>query len=178
MHGPVDPGESIDADEVSDAAADRFVSRLHGDGDGHATGAQHGHAAPASVASRPAGDTAADLKDARIFWLAFRQALIDGDSARLIAWTTFPLTVRGDLDDDPVRTIGRSQFPALVRSILKEFAGDGEHATVREQVVATTSLNSRSFGGSDGKDFFGVGPMNFQRVGGRWRLTVAYESPE
>jgi hypothetical protein len=162
----------------------------HGNEQGPGAAVQRGTAAPAAVAnttrvathavdtmaSRAVEDTTADLRDAAVFWTAFRQALIDGDSAKLTAWTHFPLTVRGNLDDDPVRTIEKPEFSRLLTAILSEHAG--VHDTNRDLIIGTTTLDSRSFGGGDGKDFFGVGPMDFQRVGERWRLTLVYDSPE
>lgn len=161
----------------------------HGNGDGNASVVKRGRAMQTTVrhvathasdtlVSRSVGDTTPDLRDAGIFWLAFRQALIDGDTAKLTSWARFPLKVRGELDDDPIRTIEKSQFTTLIAALMNQRAGDEVHATMRDQVVATTTLDSRSFGGGDGKDFFGVGPMNFRRVGGRWKLTEVYESAE
>jgi hypothetical protein len=57
------------------------------------------------------------------FWLAFRRALLSGDTATLQGMIQLPLEVRGELDDEAVRRISGRELQEVFDRVLAADSG-------------------------------------------------------
>lgn len=107
------------------------------------------------------------------FWNEFRAALLAGDETRLKSLTRFPLATRGPLDSDPVVAITSAGFPALLDRALAQDPGMREETdTLRAYVERTQTPPAKALGTSGATAR--VASFAFERVDGRWRLTMIY----
>lgn len=125
-------------------------------------------------AARPQESKAANIMDFQSFWGRFREAVMSDDTAAIEAMVNFPLKTKGELDDDPVKAIGKPAFGRLLQASLKE------------------GTNMRDFNGStldflranpvfpkinmDGGEAQRVGGLVFQRTTKGWKLSMIYRS--
>jgi hypothetical protein len=77
------------------------------------------------VGVRPAENAlaTANQTDFNSYWRELRPALLAANAESVARLTKFPFTVRGELDDDPVRAIERPAFPAILRRLLAQDVG-------------------------------------------------------
>jgi hypothetical protein len=127
---------------------------------------------PGSLVVRPAENALAkaDHTDFDSYWRELRPALLAANAESVARLTKFPFTVRGELDDDPVRTIDRPAFPGILRQLLAQDVGLSPEPeplsrylkrldTVPPSAVAGTSARVASMQftlGSDGWRFVGA----------------------
>jgi hypothetical protein len=78
-----------------------------------------------SVGVRPAENApvTANQTDFNSYWRELRPALLAANAEAVARLTKFPFTVRGELDDDPVRAIERPAFPAILQQLLAQDVG-------------------------------------------------------
>jgi hypothetical protein len=83
--------------------------------------------------------------------------------------TRFPITIKGILDSDPVRRIGRNDFDREFREFLKQgvFSKNEELEFIRRTESITGGLD-------EGRDQVRVGDMLFERRVNRWSLDTLY----
>jgi hypothetical protein len=124
-----------------------------------------------------ARNNAEDLSRFESFWQVFRSAVERDDRKKLADLTKFPLEVRGESDDDPVRHFKRPTFLKKLDALLASDPGllmDGRE-TQKEHILRTTKLNDRQYSGDTNAR---VGNFEFEQVKGRWWMTRAYLSNE
>lgn len=110
------------------------------------------------------------------FWAGFRTAALTGDVNAVAAMTRFPLEVRGELDDDPVRRAARPELAALLARVLDADTG----LSAREQLTNRMLLERagtpirRMPGVSVTPASARIGAFAFERDGTRWQLRRIY----
>jgi hypothetical protein len=106
--------------------------------------------------------------DLNQFWLVFRRATLEKDWQKVKELTSFPLTVRGELDGDPIQRVGRAKFSKIFDRFLKEgvFSPNEQLEFIRN----TTTIDSAVSSG----DMCRIGDMIFKRTATGWRLNTLY----
>jgi hypothetical protein len=102
------------------------------------------------------------------FWLTFRSATLQRDWQKLEYLTSFPLTIRGELDRDPVRRVRRREFQKVFDGFLKE--GVFSRNEQMEFIRKTITIQS----GEDSLAARRVGDMIFRKTVKGWRLDTLY----
>ena len=80
-------------------------------------------ATPSAGAAGVAPTTGTRQVDFSVYWRELRAALLSADPESASRWAEFPFTVRGEMDDDPVRQIERAGFADIVRRLLAQDVG-------------------------------------------------------
>ena len=113
-----------------------------------------------------AHDRPSDYQDFSTFWQAFRKATLEKDWRRLSEMCNFPVTVRGELDSDPVYRVGRRDFPKMFGQFLREgvFSPNEELNFIRK----ATGLED------DGRPARRVDDMIFRKTHKGWLLDTFY----
>jgi hypothetical protein len=106
--------------------------------------------------------------DLKQFWLAFRRATLEKDWQKLEDLTSFPLTIRGELDRDPIRRVSRRDFPKIFDRFLKQgvFSPNEQLEFIRNTTTIDTAVDS---GG-----ICRIGDMIFKKAAAGWRLDTLY----
>jgi hypothetical protein len=125
-------------------------------------------------AARPQGSEAANIMDFQSFWGNFRQAVMNDDTAAIEAMVNFPLKTKGELDDDPVRAIGKPAFGPLLRASLKEDANLRGFSGSTLDFLRANPVFPKS--DMDGGGAQRIGSLVFQRQTTGWKLSMIYRS--
>ncbi len=103
-----------------------------------------------------------------VFWAGFRQAVLQNDTGKLATLTRLPLEVGFETDQDHVKTVSRTAFPAFLRAELACQSADGDtNAAMIQRKVEPAGR----FDFHDGSRAT-VGVFSFAKGGSGWRLTV------
>jgi hypothetical protein len=110
------------------------------------------------------------------FWTSFRAAVLASDVAALDPLVSYPLTVKGTQDTDPVKKINRDKIVATLKTYMSKFAViedgfDGE--TNRDQIKRYVTLPPsiyRRFSPAD--VLINVGDLDFKKIGSKWKLSI------
>ncbi|WP_168879280.1 hypothetical protein [Rhizobium sp. P28RR-XV] len=122
------------------------------------------------------GSEAANLTEFQSFWAHFRQAVMNDDIAAIEALTVFPLKTKGQLDDDPVKAIGKRAFAPLLRSRLKEDANmRGFSGNTLDFLRANPVFPRIDVDGSGDQN---VGSLVFRRQTNGWKLSMIYRADD
>lgn len=119
---------------------------------------------------------AANAVDFQRFWERFRQAVMNNDAAAIEAMVAFPFRIKGELDDDPVKTIDKPAFSRFFRASLREraymrhFNGSTLDFLRANPVFPKIEL--------DGDGAQRIGNLLFQQRSDGWRLTMIYRSED
>jgi hypothetical protein len=115
-----------------------------------------------------ASDPPRQRQDFNQFWSIFRNATLHRDWQKLEGLTNFPLTLKGELDRDPIRRVGRREFPRIFDRFLKEgvFSPNEQVEFIRKTTTIQTA--------ADSEDKRRVGDMVFKKTGKAWRLDTLY----
>ncbi|KAA9345523.1 hypothetical protein [Adhaeribacter soli] len=111
--------------------------------------------------------------DFTLYWKSFRQAIIENDTAKIMALTQFPLETRGPFDGDPIVKYHKKYFPQLLSAYLKEenyLPGDTKPTSFFEQIKKTQTLEPETIQ----ENWARIGNLEFNKISNRWRLTFAY----
>lgn len=127
----------------------------------------------ASVGGRPAENAlaTANQTDFNSYWRELRPALLSANAESVARLTKFPFTVRGELDDDPVRAIERPAFPAILRQLLAQDVGLSpepeplSHYLKRIETVPPSAVTGKTAR---------VASMQFALGSDGWRFVGAY----
>ncbi|HEX5637485.1 MAG TPA: hypothetical protein VFY78_10395, partial [Gammaproteobacteria bacterium] len=108
---------------------------------------------------------------AQSFWKEFRQAIIAGNSKRLISLTQFPLELRGVVDDVPTKLIEQGQFNDVFTKVLSQPVVSFDEDKIITQstkdiVVATQSISETDM---MTKDSFRVDQLSFELKNKKWK---------
>jgi hypothetical protein len=117
---------------------------------------------------------AADLSSFAAFWPEFRAALLASNVPALERMTRFPLEVKGELDDEPIRKVDRAKFPKLLQKLLAQKSQNDERRTVREDLQQTATPEMPA----PDRDNARVNEFDFERVAGQWRFVLTYLDSE
>jgi hypothetical protein len=114
------------------------------------------------------GELPPERQEFNQFWSTFRQATLQRDWRKLEELASFPLTVRGVLDRDPIRRVGRDEFPRIFDRFLKEgvFSANEQLEFIRRTTTVGTAAHSR--------DNSRVGDMVFKKTASGWHLHTLY----
>jgi hypothetical protein len=111
--------------------------------------------------------------EAQTFWKEFRCAVLLEEHSRVAELSNFPFRVRGGLDDDAVKELGREQFLRIIPKLLETDAGvSAEVVSMRRLIKNTTELLG-SFCNPH-KNQFRVGVWVFSRTSESWLFTQAF----
>jgi hypothetical protein len=111
--------------------------------------------------------------DFRVFWTAFRNAILEGKREQVAAMTHFPFRTRGSLDSDPVRTHDRQSFFRLFDRLLEQDPGlSRETSTMRKLIYEKTMIADRELSGQGTQ--MRVGTFTFRKVNAQWLFALAY----
>lgn len=107
------------------------------------------------------------------FWVEFRRAALDGNTAALLSMTELPFHTRGPLDEDPLVEHDSAAFVAILPRLLAADPGlSARPSTMRRLLEAAVTPPA----GIVELDEARVGDFVFARRGGRWRFARAYLS--
>jgi len=128
--------------------------------------AAHAQAVPQQVSE------SVKITDFQSFWGLFRKAVMNNDTKTIDAMVVFPLKTKGDLDDDPVKAIGKPAFGPLFQASLNEdanmrdFSGSTLDFLRANPVFPETDM--------DGSGAQRIGSLLFQRQPDGWKLSMIY----
>jgi hypothetical protein len=109
------------------------------------------------------------------FWKSFRQAVLNADTAQIIALTKFPFETRGPLDSDPTIKYSKQKFPHVFQAFLNQWNGmDLEGTTELETIKKTTIISKEDIA----DEYTRVGNLVFNKTKDGWRLVFAYLNNE
>jgi hypothetical protein len=126
-----------------------------------------------AVAQSAAGNAPATAKqtDFDAFWRELRPALLSANADAVARMTVFPLAVSGEMDDDAVRSIERTAFPAVFRQLLAQDVGlSPEPEALSDYVKRVNTLPSSTVDGTTAR----VASLEFGLTSQGWRLVRAY----
>ncbi len=125
------------------------------------------------VVVRPAGNALATANqiDFNSYWRELRPALLTANAESVARLTKFPFTVRGELDDDPVRAIERPAFPAMLRQLLAQDVGlSPEPESLTQYLKRVDTVPPSAVSGTTAR----VAGMQFALGPDGWRFVGAY----
>jgi hypothetical protein len=126
-----------------------------------------------SVGARPPENAlaTANQTDFISYWRELRPALLAANAEAVARLTNFPFTVRGELDDDPVRTIERPAFPAILRQLLAQDVGlSPEPEPLSRYLKRVDTVPPSAVAGKVAR----VASMQFALGSDGWRFVGAY----
>jgi hypothetical protein len=127
-------------------------------------------------AARAQGAEAAQAVDFQSFWGPFRTAVMNDDTAAIEPMVNFPLKTKGELDDEPVKAIGKPAFAALLRTSLKQDANVRNFSGSTLDFVRANPVFPKA--DLDGGGSQRIGSLVFQQQKNGWKLSMIYRSDE
>ena len=113
-------------------------------------------------------------EDFQLFWNAFRQAILDNDSVRLVEMTNFPLKSHGILDGDPQPLITKVNYNYFLHKCLNEQTGmTTNNETNLDYIKMTNNLADDRYNTIE-TDWCRVTSFEFQKIEHNWKLTLIY----
>ena len=105
------------------------------------------------------------------FWQAFRKAVINNDTTKIIELTHLPFKTRGPLDDDPVIEYNKKQFIYAFNAYLSQWSGEDLNGTTELYDIKKAEIPKKTdVHGDEAR----VGDLVFNRSEKKWRLVFAY----
>ena len=109
--------------------------------------------------------------DFAVYWRELRTALLSGSAEAVAPLASFPLTLRGEMDDDPVRHIERSAFPTTLRQLLAQDVGlSPDPEPLSQYVKRMSTVPPSAVSGTTAR----VANLQFALGSEGWRLVGAY----
>lgn len=107
------------------------------------------------------------------FWSSFRSAALAGDTVRLMAMAQPMLTLPGELDDDPVQTVPKTQLAQLLPKVMAQDSQTNSRQSVTNRALIESLPTVPRFGPGVAVGLKGaqVGPFQFKNAGQGWLLT-------
>lgn len=130
-------------------------------------------APPATVEPVSAATARAAVKhtDFASYWQEMRAALLSGSAEAVAPLAAFPFTVRGEMDDDPVRHVERAAFPTILRQLLAQDVGlSPEPEPLSKYLNRMTTVPPGAVSGATAR----VASMQFALRSDGWRFVGAY----
>lgn len=113
----------------------------------------------------------ANQTDFNSYWRELRPALLAANAESVARLTKFPFTVRGELDDDPVRAIERPAFPDILRQLLAQDVGlSPEPEPLSRYLKRVGAVPPNAVAGTSAR----VASMQFALGADGWRFVGAY----
>jgi hypothetical protein len=117
-------------------------------------------------------------EELRPFWDQFRQAVENNDQSKVAELTQFPLETRGPDDSDPVVPVSRVEFlTTIYDKAMGQFqdsvvvGGQRIDKNLKDAIVEKTALTAKD---QPSADFAFILAMQFNRIGGHWKLGRIY----
>lgn len=119
----------------------------------------------------PENASAEPPPDFLTFWSDFRRAVEGGDKARIVALTSFPFRIRGDLDSDPVRKVSKAEFSKTLDQILDSeiMLSINISKTMRQYIIAHVTPAANEANANNAH----IGHFYFTKTKGQWLFTMA-----
>lgn len=132
----------------------------------------------ASAAAAPAKATQTSDMQAQRFWADFAAAVARNDVQALQGMTHLPLRVRGEMDGDPVRKVGRQRLARTLSEVLDQpvyttppEGGALVRRPLRQVIAAMPELPVQAW---LTPTTFRVEQLEFERLQGHWKLVLVY----
>lgn len=121
--------------------------------------------------------TAAQAREAALYWRQFRQALLQGQNQLLVGMTRLPLVVKGVTDEQAPRRVGQGKLRKTLAELLKQevypvHATDDRPQTLRHLIEATPELLPRHW---TTPQQLRVENLAFAKGKTGWKLVTVYE---
>lgn len=114
------------------------------------------------------------------FWPSFRTAVLAYDVQALDQLVSYPLTVKGTMDSDPIKKINSDKIIATLKIYFSKNAmiddadlTETNLAQIKRYVTLPQSIY-KHFSMAD--VVISVGDLDFKKIGGKWRLSIIYIS--
>lgn len=119
---------------------------------------------------------AAPEDGSKVFWAEFKSAVAKGDKDKIASMTKFPFYISGELDGDPVTTLTKDKFPAVLEKILAQQALQLSHGKVVSKTMRQIIKEKTRITGTDyaGANTFVIEMFVFEKLQGRWWFRRAY----
>jgi hypothetical protein len=111
-----------------------------------------------------------------LFWPAFRRAVMEKDTVRILQLTHFPFETRGESDDDPVVRYSQADFLRLYPLLLGQPTGLSLDGKETELDLLRTTLKSDSLRPTE--DQARLGALEFRKIEDEWKFAFAYLTDE
>lgn len=105
------------------------------------------------------------------FWEKFRTAVINNDTAQIIALTEFPFLARGPSDSDPTVEYSKKEFVKVFSAYLDQYNGQDLEGNTEDYLIKKTELPKRE---DVQADYARIGDLVFGKSGKDWKLVFAY----
>ena len=113
------------------------------------------------------------------FWPAFRKAVLAYDLGALDPLVSYPLTVKGTMDYDPVRKITRDKIVAALRwSFSQKGSIDDDsipEETNYDEIKRKVTIPAPDYKFTSAQsEIMTVASFEFKKIGGKWKLCTIY----
>lgn len=113
------------------------------------------------------------------FWPTFRTALLAYDMQALDPLVSYPLTVKGTMDYDPVKKINRDKIiTTLKKALSQEGSIDNENIpdeTNLEEIKRKVTVPDKDYKWKKANSIYmTVANLDFKKIGGKWKLYTIY----
>lgn len=155
-----------------------LVAASAGQAGSSAESARGGLPHSASAAAAPAKATQSSDTQAQRFWAEFAAAVARDDVQALQGMTHLPLRVRGEMDSDPARKVGRQRLAQTLGEVLDQpvyttppEGGAMVRRPLRQVITAMPELPVQAW---LTPTIFRVEQLEFERLRGHWKLVLVY----
>ena len=113
------------------------------------------------------------------FWPSFRKAVLAYDVSALDPLVSYPLTVKGTMDYDPVKKITRDKIIATLRtSLSQEGSIDDDRIpeeTNYEEIKRKVTIPDSDYKWTDSRsEYMTIANLEFKKIAGKWKLNTIY----
>lgn len=113
------------------------------------------------------------------FWPSFRTAVLAYDVQALDQLVSYPLTVRGAMDYDPVKKINRDKIISTLKNALSQ---DGTidldnipDETNLEEIKRKVTIPNKDYKWvTAASEYMNVANLEFRKIKGKWKLNTIY----
>lgn len=113
------------------------------------------------------------------FWPSFRTAVLAYDIQALDQLVSYPLTVKGTMDYDPVKKINRDKIISTLKNALsQEGSIDNDNIpdeTNLEEIKRKVTVPDKDYKWHKANSIYmSIANMDFKKIGGKWKLHTIY----
>jgi len=109
------------------------------------------------------------------YWNIFRESVVKFDTTKLFELCNFPITIKGDQDEEPVVRLNKNNFSTFFKFFLKRevYKKNFQHMTNLD-FIKREQIANKSFGYQETEYWARVGDLEFAIVNNHWRLSLIY----
>ena len=114
------------------------------------------------------------------FWIKYRETVLEMDSNKLIGMTSFPLTVMGNEDNDPVLKVSKDDFFFIFNTFLNTGGGVLDINNLDDLAINNLDFIKRSVNAEhtlrykQNFNYQRIGDQVFEKIEGKWMLVLIY----